>query len=177
MFQEPIAIGDLYVSMNSSMYRIISAHITILFFVNLIYFNFVYRTNINVSLSVKLSRSVLHFQLSKLHKATANIAINKLKRKPKQSIKITFVPRRTEYDRRTTFNSLLSLSCERNKATSDELCVTGSKLSSSKQSFGKSQFNNNCRAAAFMLIIIMYSTVELCVTVYYIIMVNTIYFN
>ena len=77
MSQEPIAIGDLYVSMNSSMYRIISAPIIILFSVNLIYFNFVYRTNINVSLSVKLSKSVSHFQLSKLHKPAANLAINK----------------------------------------------------------------------------------------------------
>lgn len=176
MFQEPIAIGDLYVSMNSYMYRFISALTIILFFVNLIYFNFVYRTNINVSLSVKLSESVLHIELSRLHKATANLVINKLKRKWKQSIKIISVRRRTEYDQQT-FNSLLSLSREWNRATSDELCVTGSKLSGSKQFFGKSQFNNNCRAAAFMLIIIMYSTVELCVTVYYIIMVNTIYFN
>ena len=131
MFQEPIAIGDLYVSMNSYMYRIISAPIIILFFVNLIYFNFVYRTNINVSLSVKLSKSVLDFQLSKLRKAIANLVINKLKRKSKQSIIIIFVPRRTEYDQQTTFNSLLSLSCEWNKATSDELFVTGSKLSGS----------------------------------------------
>lgn len=43
--------------------------------------------------------------------------------------------------------------------------------------FWESQFNNNRRAAIFLSIIRMYSTVELCVTVYYIIMINTIFFN
>ena len=93
-------------------------------------------------------------------------------------MKIIFVPRRTEYAEQPTFDSVPSLSRERNKATSDELSASpGVNYRAASNFLGKSQFNNNCRAAAFMLIIIMYSTVELCVTVYYIIMVNTIYFN